>query len=428
MVDMTTAPVAPGVAAIAEAARRSARVVGLDIARCLALLGMMAAHILANIDPVTGAFVPWHQQIAGGRAAALFAVLAGVSLALVTGREQPFRGRRLAGARVGIALRAAVIAAIGLTVSGLESGVAVILTYYGVLFLLAIPFLGLGWRTLGVLAAGWAVAGPVLSQLIRPYLPAPTYGPASLERLLTEPHLLLSELTFTGYYPAVPWLAYVLAGLAVGRLTLSSTRVAGALALGGGALALSAWVTSRLLTNNADVFTVLQDALPRSTPEFRCCMSPPGSLDLVLAHGFWGTTPTTTWWWLTIVAPHSTTPFDLLHTIGTSLLVLGLALMIGRLAPRVLAVVFAAGTMTLTLYTLHVLGLAAGLGPDRGPSLYWLNVGFAMVFGALWRVGVGQGPLERLAALAAQLGTAAVLALPGGRTREPEPVPGGPDG
>ena len=86
MVGMTTAPVAPGVAAIAEAARRSARVVGVDIARCLALLGMMATHILANIDPVTGAFVPWHQQIAGGRAAALFAVLAGVSLALVTGR------------------------------------------------------------------------------------------------------------------------------------------------------------------------------------------------------------------------------------------------------------------------------------------------------------------------------------------------------
>ena len=173
MVGMTTAPVAPGVAAIAEAARRSARVVGVDIARALALFGMMATHILANIDPVDRvAFVPWHQQVAGGRSAALFAVLAGVSLALVTGREHRFTGRRLAAARVGIAMRAGVIAAIGLTISGLDSGVAVILTYYGVLFLLAIPFLGLGWRTLGALAVVWAIAAPVVSQLVRPHLPA----------------------------------------------------------------------------------------------------------------------------------------------------------------------------------------------------------------------------------------------------------------
>ena len=107
MVGMTTAPVAPGVAAIAEAARRSARVVGVDIARCLALFGMMATHILPSSTWPPGAFVPWHQQVAGGRAAALFAVLAGVSLALVTGREHRFTGRRLTAARVGIALRAA---------------------------------------------------------------------------------------------------------------------------------------------------------------------------------------------------------------------------------------------------------------------------------------------------------------------------------
>ena len=417
MVAMTTAPVAPGVAAIAEAARRSARVVGVDIARCLALFGMMVTHIVANIDPVTGSFVPWHQQVAGGRAAALFAVLAGVSLALVTGREHQFRGRQLTAARVGIALRAGVIGTIGLLLSGLDSGVAVILTYYGLLFLLAIPFLGLGWRTLGVLAIVWAVAAPVLSQLIRPHLPAPTYGPASMERLFLEPHILLSELTFTGYYPTVSWLAYVLAGLAVGRLALSRVRVAASLALGGGALALATWALSYVLTRQASVFALLEDELPHSTPEFRCCMSPPGSLDLVLAHGFWGTTPTTTWWWLTIVAPHSTTPFDLLHTIGASLLVLGLALMLGRLAPRVLGVVFAAGTMTLTLYTLHVLALANDFGPERGPSLYWFHVCSALVLAALWRTGVGQGPLEWVTASVAKLGSAAVLALPRSRAR-----------
>lgn len=113
---------------------------------------------------------------------------------------------------MGIALRAAGIAAIGLVLGGLDSGVAVILAYYGVLFLLALPFLGLGWRALGVLAAVWAVAAPVLSQLVRPHLPAPTYAVASIDQLVTEPHILFADLTFTGYYPAVSWVAYVLAG------------------------------------------------------------------------------------------------------------------------------------------------------------------------------------------------------------------------
>ena len=421
---MATAPVAPAVATVVAAPGRNARLVGVDIARCLALLGMMATHILPNVDPssftlccgslsTAPPLVPWHQQIAGGRSAALFAVLAGVSLALVTGREQPLRGRRLAAARVGIALRAGVIACIGLALGGLDSRVAVILVYYGLLFVLALPFLGLDWRVLGALAIGWALLAPMLSHLIRAHLPTPSYQEATFDRLVTEPHLLLADLTFTGYYPAVPWLAYVLAGLAAGRLPLDSRKVARDLALGGGALALGTWVVSRLLTHNAHIFTILQDSVPRTAAEYRYTWGP-GSLDLLLTHGFFGTTPTTSWWWLSIVAPHSTTPFDLLHTIGTSLLLLGLALMLGQLAPRVLAVVFAAGTMTLTLYTLHVLAL---IGTEFRPSPYWFHVGFTLLFGVLWRAGFGQGPLERVTAWVASLGSAAVLALPRGRDR-----------
>lgn len=56
------------------------RVVGLDVARCLALIGMIATHIL-NSTGEDGITVT--QQLAGGRASALFAVLAGVSLSLI---------------------------------------------------------------------------------------------------------------------------------------------------------------------------------------------------------------------------------------------------------------------------------------------------------------------------------------------------------
>jgi hypothetical protein len=76
-----------------------------------------------------------------------------------------------------------------------------------------------------------------------------------------------------------------------------------------------------------------------------------------------------------------------------------LSLLAGRLLPRLLGVLFAAGTMTLTLYTLHVWALSAELGPPRGTwALYAAHVGATLVLGALWRWSVGRGPLERVVA------------------------------
>ena len=108
---------------------RPPRLAGLDMARGAALLAMMATHILPTVaqDPATGAFsATWVGTVLSGRAAALFAVLAGVSLTL--GRVPAERNR------LGLALRAAVIAAVGLTLGLARVGVAVILVDYAVLF------------------------------------------------------------------------------------------------------------------------------------------------------------------------------------------------------------------------------------------------------------------------------------------------------
>ena len=54
-----------------------------------------------------------------------------------------------------------------------ETPVAVILAYYAVLFLLALPFLGLRARTLALLAVVWALVSPQ-SQLRAPRRRCPT--------------------------------------------------------------------------------------------------------------------------------------------------------------------------------------------------------------------------------------------------------------
>ena len=100
------------------------RLVGLDVARCLALLGMVATHVLDERTPAGD--LATSQWLAGGRASALFAVLAGVSLGLMT--RAPLHGRALAWRSAGVAGRAVLIAALGLVLGGLDRGLAVILT------------------------------------------------------------------------------------------------------------------------------------------------------------------------------------------------------------------------------------------------------------------------------------------------------------
>jgi uncharacterized membrane protein len=362
-------------------ATRQGRLVGLDVARCLALLGMVATHVLDARTP--DGELATAQWLAGGRASALFAVLAGVSLALMT--REPLRGRPLALRSLGIAGRAVVIAVLGLLLGGLDSGVAVILTYYGVLFVLGLPFTLLGVRTLVPLTVGWVVLAPVVSHLVRPDLPERGFDSPSFAQL-ADPVQLASELLLTGYYPVVPWLAYLLAGLALGRLDLRDTSLLGALALGGLGTAVLATRVSGLLVD------------PAVASEN--------------ATGMFGTTPADgDWDWLLVVAPHSATPFDLAQTIGSAVLVICVCLLLERLLPRaatvVLGVVLGAGAATLTLYSLHVVMLTPRVWPEEEPSAYATHVVVLLALGAVLRLLRRRGPLEALAGLPVRLARSA---------------------
>lgn len=360
------------------------------MARCLALLGMVATHVLDERradGSLTAA-----QWLAGGRASALFAVLAGVSMALVTGRRHPLAGAARGRASAGLVVRAVLVGALGLLLGTLGTGIAVILTYYAILFVLALPFLGLRAPTLAALAVGWMVAAPVLSHVVRPELPERDFASPTLQQLLDDPSGLLAELTFTGYYPAVPWLAYVLTGLAVGRLDLSSRRTASLLALGGGLLAVGATVVSRMLTARPEVQRALLDDPPATDADAVALLER-------IAEGLPGSTPTGgAGEWLLVVAPHTATPFDLAQTIGSALLVVGAALLLvgaARPVPRhAVAVFFGAGTMTLSLYSLHVVARTPGLLPDALRDSYLFHVLLLLGTGLMLTAAGLRGPLE----------------------------------
>jgi len=360
------------------------RVVGVDVARCLALLGMMATHILPGV--VDGE-VPIAQQLAGGRASALFAVLAGTSLVLVAGRRSPVRGAAWQGMLAGTAARAVCIGFLGLLLGEAESGIAVILVYYAALFVVAVPFLALSTRALVAVTVAWAVLGPAVSFVLRDRLPETSYAVPSFDSLAATV-VLARDLVITGYYPVITWVPFVLAGMVVGRLELRSWRAAAGLAGFGCWAVVVSWLFSDALLGRAGV----QPELVRTFTGAGWR----GDLSTTLAHGLFGVVPTGSPWWLAVRAPHSGTTFDLLMTTGSACLVLAGGLVLGRSLPRLCPVVFGAGAMTLTLYSLHVLLRSEGLWDGDDLATFLGQAAVVLVIGAVFRGGGHRGPMELL--------------------------------
>ena len=385
----------------------AARLAGVDAARGLALLGMMATHVLPTFESDVQLTPTWIGLTFSGRAAALFAVLAGIGLALSTGKERPLEGPELWAARRGIALRALVVGAVGLSLGGLDLNIAVILVHYALLFLCVLPFIGLRPRRLWALAAGWLLATPVLAYLLRPWLlaadPPLQLGHNPGWEDLATPARLLGDLFLTGYYPVLQWLAYLLIGLAIGRLALSTTAVPALLLAAGTITAVLAKWLGVVLMEDLGGRAALQETLG----------DPAYPLESLLQVNLAGVDQSGSAWWLASSAPHSGTTLDLLHTSGVAAAVVGLCLLLGRLGGWIqldlLLPLRGAGALTLSLYTAHLCVMASLYGHPLPAGwtvdgVYWAQAIAVLGLGAAFAALSWRGPLEWVGHAANQLG------------------------
>ncbi len=139
------------------------RIVGLDAARALAVFGMYYSHV-GPWPEETGTWKSFLMEIPHGRSSALFATLAGLSLVLIAGGSRPKSGRPMRQAVVRIAIRSVLLLALGSWLVAMGTSIVVILAYYGLFFLLALPFIKLRARTLAIIAVGVGIGGPLLIQ------------------------------------------------------------------------------------------------------------------------------------------------------------------------------------------------------------------------------------------------------------------------
>ncbi|MFW6188487.1 hypothetical protein DEJ38_10700 [Kocuria rosea] len=367
------------------AGKPSRRLTGVDAARGLALIGLMSVHVLPSSDDETGE-PTWSQILFSGDSAALFALLAGVGLALSTGGPRPHGGRELGADRVALVVRAVLIAVLGLAIGSLladDLPADNILIYYGVFFLLAVPFLRAGPKPLFGSAAVFLLVAPVLMQSLRDALPEPVADNPAFGELLTEPGATAAQLLLTGTYPALAYLTYLLTGMGLGRLDLRRRATQLRLLAVGLGLSVCAQAASYVLLHGLGGYERL---LASSSGDAR-------QLDEIL---IWGEDwlPTDTWWSLAVDAPHTNTPLAIAVSLGTGMAVLGAFLLISRVVGAWLLPLSAMGSMTLTLYTAHLVVLSFEVHEDR-PHL-WLAVQLvsAVLFAVTWQRTMGQGPLE----------------------------------
>ena len=394
------------------------RLYAIDLARGLALIGMFASHIAAVSKDFSWQ-MPWGWTgIVNGRSSVLFAVLAGVSLGILTGSTNPFTSRKLFQARLRIVGRAGFLLAWVSVLALVNMGVGLILGPYALWFILALPFLTWQPQKLFKLAAAISVLGPLLRWGYVWSIGLLPTAPAPLQPLAAD-HMFLGNI-FAGAYPATAYMCFIFVGIGLSRLDLKSTRVAQKMLMAGVALmlagygtgaAINAWVTPVMtLDETAGVLAVrygVADTAPgapnissptadngaaSSIPENQgeapsAANTPPANqesntnvqrltqdLDRALA---------VPWQF----RPHTDGILDIWGSLGFSLALIALLTLAGR-AAHVLAPIASMGAMSLTMYSLHIPFVGpANIVPD--PVIRaWAFIGLTLlliIFATLWR-------------------------------------------
>lgn len=195
------------------------RIIGIDMARAIAVIGM----IIVNFKTVFGTQgTDWLKTIASifdGKAAAIFVVLAGVGLALMTNTAYKNKDKqRLKTRKIQIAKRALLLFIIGL--SYISIWPADILHFYGIYMLTCLLFIPLKPK--------YILYAVCLSITLFPLLLIGfNYETGWDFNTLTYLDLwtvngFIRHMFFNGFHPVIPWSAFMLFGLWLGRQDLKN--------------------------------------------------------------------------------------------------------------------------------------------------------------------------------------------------------------
>lgn len=373
--------------------KSATRFVGIDLARFLAVIGMMAAHLLVSVGAPE-----WVMVATDGFPSTLFAVLGGFGVTFACRRY----AKNSWAAFVATFMRGLVVFLIGWVCEALPpSPIALILMYFGMALMCAAFFVALPSWILIIIAAVLALVGPQLLPVFRANLD--TVGMLDL----TNPITIFRSLFFTGTYPVITWLAYIVVGMILCRLL---TRVQGTKNLH----TFSQWLTGC----GAGVALI---AYGISEVSLRTLIAPRMATDLSMDQnqiveffhgGQYGAMPQSGWMAALVASPHSGATMDILLTGGVSVAIVGLALLATSWMTSVpiwLQPFTRAGAAPLTVYVSHIVmtsimyaillntnDWAMGQIPWWVQSAFWWQLAIVILIGVALTLLKRRGPLETL--------------------------------
>lgn len=380
------------------------RLLGIDVLRALAILGMVWTHFslagwVTTTSPAQSPPVlEWVNQLFHVRSRDIFFVLAGVTVALVTGGAARHRGRELGRSAVRVVLRALVLFVFALVLGQFGWWGVQILHYYALWIVLLLPLTMVRARTLFVIAGALALVAPVCQLLqnnlglfepdLQVMLRLREHAGFALlvhpeDWLPTLQHVIVGVTATSQDTIAV--LPFLVLGLALGRLDLRDRLVRSRMVRAGLGTTLGAIVVAVV------------------------AMYPFGTAKTVATAGQSGHDDAQAPWQelLTLGSPGPAhTVFSIVECVGMMGLIA--ALLGGLLTAmdrqfwrRALWPVAAFGSMALTWYFVHFLVLgsdvfttAQGRSDNRTVLAFAVFVAAACACSVLWRLWARRGPLE----------------------------------
>lgn len=348
------------------------RIVGYDLARALAVFGMVVVNfkIVMGAEQNGPAWLVGLVGLLSGRAAATFVVLAGVGVSLISSQARLSADEgRLRRDRTVLLRRALFLFVVGLLYAPVWP--ADILHFYGLYMAAAALLLTASSRRLWALS-GALVLGTTVMVICLDYNQGWDWETLDYSGFWS-PRGMVRHLFFNGFHPVIPWLGFLLVGMVLGRQDMANAAVRRRVFFLGAGVAIAAEAGSRLLLSS----------LPKNSG-----VSGEESIAALFGTG-----------------PMPAMPLYMLAAGGTACAVIAAMVALGLRHGQAgwLRPLVATGQLALSLYVAHVIlgmGTLEAMGRLENQTLPFALLAAAVfcsagvLFAHLWRRRFDRGPVE----------------------------------
>lgn len=347
------------------------RIIGIDVARALAVMGMIIVNFKVVLGENGDSWVKSFAHLFDGKAAATFVVLAGIGVALMTNSALKNQAQaKLKIARKRIVKRALFLFVVGLSYIWIWP--ADILHFYGIYMLLTLLFVARPPKQILIGTLSLILFYPVLIVLFE-YETGWNFATLAYTDFWTLSGFF-RNLFYNGFHPVIPWTAFMLFGVWFGKQDLHDD----------GFVKKSLWVSLGVFISVQILSIGLIQFISKGSPE-----------------AIEGLTP------LLGTAPMPPMPLYMLNGISISVVIISACILLAKRYEnsKIIDLLNKTGQLALTFYVAHVvlgMGIIEIIGPlELGAYSIEFSVIYALVFSLvcilfaeIWLRYKKSGPLE----------------------------------